>query len=77
MSITPMPLGSGGAPQKEPIVEAKPPSLHWALLLLIDLVTVGCSVFTGLLSKPDLRARSMMKVGRRCGTRGGWGYSPA
>jgi hypothetical protein len=42
MSIAPLPFDSGGAAQPEPIVEAKPPSLHWTLLLLIDFVTVGC-----------------------------------
>jgi hypothetical protein len=42
MSIAPVPLGFGNVPQPEPIVEIKPPALHWALVLLLDLVTVGC-----------------------------------
>jgi hypothetical protein len=43
MSISPMPpsLGPDGGGQVATVIEPKPPALHWALLLLIDLVTAG------------------------------------
>src|ERR1022692_1302394 len=43
MSISPMPpsFGSDAGGQVATVIEPKPPALHWALLLLIDLVTAG------------------------------------
>ena len=43
MSISPMPpsFGSDADDQMAMVIEPKPPALHWALLLLIDLATAG------------------------------------
>jgi hypothetical protein len=43
MSISPMPpsFGSDGDGHVATVIAPKPPALHWALLLLIDIVTAG------------------------------------
>jgi hypothetical protein len=43
MSISPVPpsFGSDGGDQAATVIEPKPPALHWALLLLINLVTAS------------------------------------